>query len=140
MREGPWRTQRWSTQLVDARTGQLLDIVEGRDATAPAVWLDARDPQWLAGIRWAVMDMSGPYKAVFDTMLPDAEVVIDPFHVVKHANSKLDECRRRVQNETLGHRGHKTRSPLSMPQAAPQSRGTARPRRRHQADRAAPSR
>jgi transposase len=23
------------------------------------------------------------------------------------ANSKLDECRRRVQNETLGHRGHK---------------------------------
>lgn len=31
----------------------------------------------------------------------------DPFHVVKHANSKLDECRRRVQNETLGHRGRK---------------------------------
>ena len=26
---------------------------------------------------------------------------------VKLANSKLDECRRRVQNETLGHRGHK---------------------------------
>jgi transposase len=24
-----------------------------------------------------------------------------------HANSKLDECRRRVQNETLDHRGHK---------------------------------
>jgi Transposase len=24
-----------------------------------------------------------------------------------HANSKLDECRRRVQNETLGHRGRK---------------------------------
>ena len=23
------------------------------------------------------------------------------------ANSKLDECRRRVQNETLGHRGRK---------------------------------
>jgi transposase len=25
-----------------------------------------------------------------------------------HANSKLDECRRRVQNETLGHRGRKS--------------------------------
>ena len=24
------------------------------------------------------------------------------------ANSKLDECRRRVQNQTMGHRGHKT--------------------------------
>jgi len=39
--------------------------------------------------------------------LPDATQVADPFHVVKLANSKLDECRRRVQNETLGHRGRK---------------------------------
>ena len=106
-REGRWRRQRWSTQLVDARTGQLLEVVEGRDAAAPAGWLAGQDPDWLGGIRWAVMDLSGPYRATFDTMLPDAEQVADPFHVVKHANAKLDECRRRVQNETLGHRGRK---------------------------------
>ena len=40
-------------------------------------------------------------------MTPGATQVADPFHVVKLANTKLDECRRRVQNETLGHRGHK---------------------------------
>jgi hypothetical protein len=28
--------------------------------------------------------------------------------VTKLANTKLDECRRRVQNETLGHRGRKS--------------------------------
>ena len=39
---------------------------------------------------------------------PDAIQVADPFHVIKVANTKLDECRRRVQNETLGHRGHKS--------------------------------
>ena len=33
--------------------------------------------------------------------------VADPFHVCKLANQKLDECRRRVQNETPGHRGRK---------------------------------
>ena len=38
-------------------------------------------------------------------MLPDAVQVADPFHLVKLANQKLDECRRRVQNETVGHRG-----------------------------------
>ncbi len=38
---------------------------------------------------------------------PHVTQVADPFHVVKVANSKLDECRRRVQNETLGHRGRK---------------------------------
>jgi transposase len=40
-------------------------------------------------------------------VLPDAVQIADPFHVVKLANTKLDECRRRVQNELLGHRGRK---------------------------------
>ncbi len=106
-REGRWRSQRWSTQLVDARTGQLLDVVEGRTASAPAQWLAGRDPLWLARIQWAVCDLSGPYRATFTTMLPDAVQVADPFHVVQLANRRLDECRRRVQNEILGHRGHK---------------------------------
>lgn len=43
-------------------------------------------------------------------MVPEAILVADPFHVVRLANVKLDECRRRVQNETLGHRGRKTDS------------------------------
>ncbi len=107
MGEGPWRTQRWSTQLVDARSGQLLEVVEGRDAAAPAAWLADQDPDWLARIGWAVMDLSGPYRATFDTMVPDTGQVADRFHVEKHANPKLDECRRRVQNKTLGHRGRR---------------------------------
>ena len=41
-------------------------------------------------------------------MVRDATLVADPFHVTKLANTKLDECRRRVQNETLGHRGRKS--------------------------------
>jgi transposase len=40
-------------------------------------------------------------------MLPDAVQVADPFHVVKFANTAPDECRRRVQNETLGHCGRR---------------------------------
>jgi transposase len=51
------------------------------------------------------LDLSASYRSVFDTMLPDAVQVADPFHVVRVANTALDECRRRVQNETVGHRG-----------------------------------
>ena len=40
-------------------------------------------------------------------MLPDATQVADPFHLVKLANQRLDEVRRRVQQDILGHRGHK---------------------------------
>jgi transposase len=59
-------------------------------------------------IRWATLDLSGSYRSVFDTMLPDAIQIADPFHVVKLANFVLDEVRRRVQNETCGHRGRKS--------------------------------
>ncbi len=106
-RVGPRHRQSWSTSIVDVRAGRLLDVVAGRGGTNPCAWLEARGEQWRDRIEWATLDLSGPYKAVFDTMLPDAVQVADPFHVVKLANSKLDECRRRVQNETVGHRGRK---------------------------------
>ncbi|MTV27626.1 transposase [Nitriliruptoraceae bacterium ZYF776] len=56
-------------------------------------------------IVYGTLDLSGPYRSAFDTMLPDVVQVADPFHLVKLAGQKLDEVRRRVQNETLGHRG-----------------------------------
>ena len=106
-RLGPWRTQQWTTQIVDVMRGQLLDVVEGRTAIGPITWLAGQPAEWRERVCWATLDLSGPYRKVFDTMLPDATQVADPFHVVRLANSKLDECRRRVQNETLGHRGWK---------------------------------
>ena len=106
-RLGPWRHQQWTTQIVDVGVGQLLDVVEGRSARGPIEWLAERPIEWRNRIEWATLDLSGPYRKVFDVMLPDAVQVADPFHLVRLANTKLDECRRRVQNETLGHRGRK---------------------------------
>jgi transposase len=106
-RQGRWRTQAWSTQIVDVHHGQLLDVIEGRSAAGACAWFERRPPGWCEAIAWAVLDLSGPWRLTFDTMLPRAGQVADPFHVVKLANQRLDEVRRRVQNETLGHRGHK---------------------------------
>lgn len=107
-RRGPFRRQHWSTSIVDVAGGRLLDVVEGRTAAGPSGWLARQGPAWRANIEWATLDLSGPYKTVFDTMLPDATQIADPFHVCRLANQRLDECRRRVQNETMGHRGRKT--------------------------------
>ena len=109
-RLGRWRTQHWCTSIVDVTAGggaQLLDVVSGRSATGPSRWLEARPETWRKQIRYGVLDLSGPYRKVFDDTLDHVTQVADPFHLVKLANSKLDECRRRVQNETLGHRGRK---------------------------------
>ncbi len=107
VRTGRFRRQHFSTQFVNVRNGQLLDVVEGRSGKEPKAWLEEKGADWRATIAYAALDLSGPYRAVLEEKLPDATLVADPFHVTKLANAKLDECRRRVQNETLGHRGRK---------------------------------
>jgi transposase len=62
---------------------------------------------WHEQICWGVLDVSGPYCKTFDNTLDHVTQVADPFYLVKLGNSKMDECRRRVQNETVGHRGRK---------------------------------
>jgi transposase len=47
-----------------------------------------------------VLDLSGLYRKLNDT-LGQVTQVADPFHLVRLANTKLDECRRRPQNETV---------------------------------------
>ena len=110
VRRGERHRQEFVTSIVDVSPGrpaQLLDVVAGRTAVGPTEWITARSHTWRQQVRWAVLDLSGPYRKTFDDALPGAAQVADPFHVVKHANQKLDECRRRVQNDTLGHRGRK---------------------------------
>jgi transposase len=108
VRVGPYRRQEYSTQFVDVRRGQLLDVVPGRGSAHPMGWLAEQGPDFRDRIVYGTLDLSGPYRRVFELMTPKATLVADPFHVGKLANTKLDECRRRVQNETLGHRGHRS--------------------------------
>jgi len=110
-RRGEWHRQEFATSIVDVSPGrpaQLLDVVEGRSASGPSEWIAAQPQAWRDDIRWGTLDLSGPYRKTFNDVLPDVMQVADPFHVCKLANHKLDECRRRVQNETLGHRGRKS--------------------------------
>ncbi len=67
----------------------------------------ARAAPPLAGIRWAVLDLSGPYRAAFGAAVPHASQAADPFHVARSGNDAVDEVRRRVHQQTLGHRGRK---------------------------------
>lgn len=70
MRVGRYRTQCWSTQIVDVTRGVLLNVVPGRDHVEPCAWLAARGEPWCQQIRWATLDLSATYRTVFDTMLP----------------------------------------------------------------------
>ncbi|MGB4916286.1 MAG: transposase, partial [Propionicimonas sp.] len=84
---------------------RLLDLVAGRSGTVYKTWLDARGDTFKKRVQVATLDPFHGYKNAIDDKLADATAVLDAFHVVALAGHALDEVRRRVQQETLGHRG-----------------------------------
>ena len=90
----------------DGRTrARLLDLVPGRSGTVYKDWLKARGDTFRAHVQVATLDPFRGYKNAIDDQLADATAVLDAFHVVKLATQAVDEVRRRVQQDTLGHRG-----------------------------------
>lgn len=84
---------------------RLLDLVAGRSAAALADWLAEPTPEFRAQVKVVAMDGFTGYKNAATTAVPDAVTVMDPFHVVALAGAKLDTCRQRIQQQTLGRRG-----------------------------------
>ena len=86
---------------------RLLDVVPGRTGTAYAGWLQKQSNTFTAGVKHASLDPFRGYANAIRDELPDAVAVLDAFHVVKLGTQVVDEVRRRVQQDTLGRRGHK---------------------------------
>jgi transposase len=86
---------------------RLLDLVPGRSGTVYADWLKERGEDFRAHVQVATLDPFRGYKNAIDDQLEDAVAVLDAFHVVKLATAAVDEVRRRVQQDTCGHRGRK---------------------------------
>ena len=86
---------------------RLLDMVEGRSKQVFKQWLADRPQAWREGIEVVAMDGFTGFKTTAAEELPDAVTVMDPFHAVRLAGEALDQCRRRVQLTTCGHRGYK---------------------------------
>ena len=70
-------------------------------------WLEERGEQFRSGIQIATLDPFQGYKNAIDDQLQDATSVLDAFHIVKLAGDAPGEVRRRVQQDTTGHRGRK---------------------------------
>ncbi|SHN89049.1 Transposase [Geodermatophilus obscurus] len=106
------RGDKYVTVVIDltavrAGTGpaRLLDMVEGRSKRVFKTWLADRPQAWRDAIEVVAMDGFTGFKTAAGEELPEAVTVMDPFHVVRLTGDALDQCRRRVQQDTRGHRG-----------------------------------
>ena len=97
----------YATGLVDLQAKVLIDMVEGNTAADLRRWTKNADEKWIKGIEVVATDLAESFRAGLSPKLDHATRVADPFHVVRVGNRCLDKVRRRVQNETLGHRGRK---------------------------------
>ncbi len=116
--EHVWRHTRRGDKYVTV----IIDLTGIRDGTGPArgcwtwsraakqafkQWLTERPQVWRDAVEVVAMDGFTGFKTATTEELPDAVAVMDPFHVVRLAGDALDQCRRRVQQNTCGHRGRK---------------------------------
>ena len=95
------------TGVVDVAAPRLLDVVQGRSGNALSAWVSARPDQWREGIAVAALDPFRGYATALRTSLPGATRVLDAFHVTRLGFAAVDDVRRRVQQESTGHRGRR---------------------------------
>jgi transposase len=100
------------TGIVDVRPAhgrppRLLDVVAGRSGTALSSWVLDQPAHWRAGIEVAALDPFRGYATALRTSLPAATRVLDCFHVTRLGFAAVDDVRRRVQQDSTGHRGRR---------------------------------
>lgn len=110
VRRGHYRRE-YVTTIADVGHHQILEILRTRDFTDVATWVHEQSSAWKEKITYGALDMSPTYAAVYTVTLPKAKQVVNAFHLVQLANRALDEIRRRVQREHMGHRG-RAKDPL----------------------------
>jgi transposase len=98
---------RYVTSIVDLDQRAIVDLIEGNTAGDIAAWCAQRPGTFLRAVQVVATDLTESYRRGIQGFLDHALRVADPFPVVRVATGTVDLVRRRVQNQTLGHRGRK---------------------------------
>jgi len=98
------RGHSYITVVSDIDRSRVIEVGHGRDEAAVTDILDAMTDVQKEGIQAAAVDMWGPYLNAVTKALPDADIVHDKFHVVKHLGEAVDKVRK-VENKVLNKAG-----------------------------------
>ncbi len=91
------KRHRYVTVLQDGETGQILAMVEHRNAEALKGFFVEQGPRWCRGVQVVVSDGSKSYKTAIEVHLGSARHVLDRFHVVRWFTDALTLVRRDLQ-------------------------------------------
>jgi transposase len=84
------------TDLTDPARPRVLAVLQGKDSAATRKALGRFTEEQRQQIKTYCVDMWGPYHDVCKDMLPNAQRVVDRFHVAKKFNEAIDKQRKQV--------------------------------------------
>ena len=87
---------------MNAESGELLFMGEGKKKASLEAFLDVLSDAQKARIEAVAMDRNGAYYEVVRDELPEAEIVLDKFHLVANFQSVVDEVRRQEWRHAEG--------------------------------------
>ena len=87
--------------LVDLDSGNPIDIVESRRQSEMNKALQSMGSEVLEQIQEVSIDLWKPYKSLVEQLMPNADVTVDRFHVMKQVNDELDAARKQEKREAI---------------------------------------
>ena len=94
----------YASVLTDVDRSRVLQVTPGRKLEDAERVLSSLSPEQRAGVRAIAMDMWPAYMSAASTMLLNADIVHDKFHVSKYLNDAVDQVRR-AEHKRLRARG-----------------------------------
>ncbi len=89
---------KYFTFVLDLKSGAIVYVSKGKGADAlNGFWRRLR--RYRDNIKAVAMDLSPAFISAVRENLPEADMVFDPFHVMKLMNEKLDQLRRELWND-----------------------------------------
>ena len=82
-----------SFHMCDGRTGKTLDIVEDRRLNSLLRYFSYFTHKARSKVKLIVIDMYSPYISLIQKMFPNAQIIIDKFHLVNLISASLNKTR-----------------------------------------------
>ncbi|WP_251854465.1 ISL3 family transposase, partial [Enterococcus italicus] len=87
--------------MMDGKTHRLLDIVENRQLPFLERYFCHFPRETREAVEWIVIDMYAPYVSLVKKMFPNAQLIIDRFHIVQHISRTFRNHRIKETNHLL---------------------------------------
>ena len=85
-----------SFHMCNGETGQTIDIVEDRKLLSSLKYFSYYSFKARKSVKFIVIDMYSPYVSLIQKMFPNAQIIIDTFHLIQLISKSLNKTRIRA--------------------------------------------